>query len=195
MEPTTTQQSMIQKWRDLSHPLILLSHMIFKIVTVVFYILGGWFYLIIFLLCGVLAAVDFWIVKNISGRLLVRLLWWNETNPHTQKNEWRFEYDPDRSTIHKIEDQLFWNTMYVSCTIWIVLSFFNLIQFKMEWLLLTSFIMGLNLTNLVAYWQCYRSLTSEQGSVWTQWASKFMVTDMINKAQLFFASITTSQSG
>jgi hypothetical protein len=27
-----------------------------------------------------LAALDFWVVKNVSGRILVGLRWWNEIN-------------------------------------------------------------------------------------------------------------------
>jgi hypothetical protein len=44
----------------------------------------------IFIVCVLLLAFDFWTVKNVSGRLLVGLRWWNEILPDGS-NEWRYE--------------------------------------------------------------------------------------------------------
>ena len=35
-------------------------------------------------------ALDFWVVKNVSGRILVGLRWWNEVNDHGE-SIWRYE--------------------------------------------------------------------------------------------------------
>lgn len=58
-----------------------------------FYILSTLFFdsfVIIFVLTVILAALDFWVVKNISARILVGLRWWNEID---EKGEslWKFE--------------------------------------------------------------------------------------------------------
>lgn len=37
-----------------------------------------------------LAALDFWVVKNVSGRILVGLRWWNEIND-LGESVWKFE--------------------------------------------------------------------------------------------------------
>ena len=37
-----------------------------------------------------LAALDFWVVKNVSGRILVGLRWWNEIND-LGESIWKFE--------------------------------------------------------------------------------------------------------
>lgn len=37
-----------------------------------------------------LAALDFWVVKNVSGRILVGLRWWNEIDDNGE-SVWRFE--------------------------------------------------------------------------------------------------------
>ena len=37
-----------------------------------------------------LSALDFWVVKNISGRILVGLRWWNEIND-LGESVWKFE--------------------------------------------------------------------------------------------------------
>ena len=78
---TDIQPGIITAWRQFADPIVILSHVVVKIITIVFYILGNLLlfsptYLTLFLLCINLAAADFWIVKNISGRFLVRLRWW-----------------------------------------------------------------------------------------------------------------------
>ena len=46
-----------------------------------------------FILVTVLGAIDFWIIKNITGRLLVGLRWWSDFDDEG-KEIWRFEsYD------------------------------------------------------------------------------------------------------
>ncbi len=54
----------------------------------------GWLFTSNFILSFVviilLLAFDFWTVKNVSGRLLVGLRWWNEIK-EDGSNEWIFE--------------------------------------------------------------------------------------------------------
>jgi len=44
----------------------------------------------LFVIIVLLLAFDFWTVKNVSGRLLVGLRWWNETGPDGE-SVWVFE--------------------------------------------------------------------------------------------------------
>lgn len=58
-----------------------------------FYILSALFFnsfVIIFVVTVLLAALDFWVVKNVSGRILVGLRWWNEIND-LGESVWKFE--------------------------------------------------------------------------------------------------------
>ncbi|CAI5964159.1 unnamed protein product [Closterium sp. NIES-64] len=58
-----------------------------------FYLLGSWFtssFVIDFVVCVLLIALDFWVVKNVSGRILVGLRWWNETD-EAGETLWHFE--------------------------------------------------------------------------------------------------------
>ena len=41
-----------------------------------------------------LSAMDFWTVKNITGRILVNLRWWSEVDP-TGREKWVFESNLD----------------------------------------------------------------------------------------------------
>lgn len=57
------------------------------------YLLGSLFtdnFTLVFVITILLLAFDFWTVKNISGRLLVGLRWWNEIQPDGS-NKWVFE--------------------------------------------------------------------------------------------------------
>ena len=89
-----------------------------------------------------LVAGDFWNLKNISGRLLVGLRWWNETtliesengngngNASGQvgesakdfENVWVFETaDPNRY-INPIDSKVFWLLLYGQPVAWVVLG-------------------------------------------------------------------------
>jgi Eukaryotic protein of unknown function (DUF846) len=60
---------------------------------VAFYILSALFvnnFVIIFVVTVFLSALDFWVVKNVSGRILVGLRWWNEIND-LGESVWKFE--------------------------------------------------------------------------------------------------------
>lgn len=61
-----------------SHPGVALTHIIMKIAAVVAYIIFPMFSDTFFVkeIVVIIAAIDFWIVKNITGRLLVGLRWW-----------------------------------------------------------------------------------------------------------------------
>lgn len=66
---------------------------LWKAAGLAFYILSTLFvdsFVIIFVVTVILAALDFWVVKNISGRILVGLRWWNEINEQGE-SLWKFE--------------------------------------------------------------------------------------------------------
>ena len=59
-----------------AHCLVVFQHLLFKVLSVVLY-LFGWFltpsFVASFILIMLLLSADFWIVKNVSGRLLAGL--------------------------------------------------------------------------------------------------------------------------
>jgi hypothetical protein len=64
--------------------------------AIAFYILSSLlfnYFAIHFVITVLLEALDFWVVKNVSGRILVGLRWWNEV---TEQGEsiWRYESLP-----------------------------------------------------------------------------------------------------
>ncbi len=76
------------------HPLASFFHVLFKASAIVVYLLlssviSGHF-IELFLTIVLLLSVDFWVVKNISGRLLVGLRWWNKVE-EDGTSVWVFE--------------------------------------------------------------------------------------------------------
>jgi hypothetical protein len=69
-----------------AHPAVLLFHFGFRTAAILVYLFLGWFVVIrggggsifVYVVTTILLAVDFWQVKNVSGRLLVGLRWWQE---------------------------------------------------------------------------------------------------------------------
>lgn len=79
--------------RNCDHPQVAFFHLFFRTAAILTYVFCTWFsanFVRIFIVCVLLLAFDFWTVKNVSGRLLVGLRWWNEILPDGS-SEWRFE--------------------------------------------------------------------------------------------------------
>ena len=67
----------------ISHPVAVVFHLLFRTAAILFYLFSSWFslsFVFVFVMTVLLIAFDFWTVKNISGRLLVGLRWWNQVN-------------------------------------------------------------------------------------------------------------------
>lgn len=76
-----------------SHPYVTCFHLAFRGLALLTYILGGWFsssFITIFVFTILLLSADFWTVKNITGRLLVGLRWWNYIDDDGQSH-WVYE--------------------------------------------------------------------------------------------------------
>ncbi|SAM05112.1 hypothetical protein [Absidia glauca] len=76
-----------------SHPVAALFYILFRLGALLMYLLGSIFtdnFTLVFVVTILLLAFDFWTVKNVSGRLLVGLRWWNEIQ-EDGTNKWVFE--------------------------------------------------------------------------------------------------------
>ncbi|KAH0988861.1 hypothetical protein GBA52_000344 [Prunus armeniaca] len=123
-----------------------------------FYILSTLFFdnfVIIFVVTVLLAALDFWVVKNVSGRILVGLRWWNEIND-LGESVWKFECLDQESLarMNKKDSWLFWWTLYLTAVAWIVLGIFSLIKFQADYLLVVGVCLTLSIANIVGFTKC-----------------------------------------
>jgi hypothetical protein len=72
-----------------------------------------------------LMASDFWVVKNISGRKLLGLRYWVETD-FNGNDQWYFECKLDECEGNSYDEKFFWLTQILAFTLW---SFFAFISF------------------------------------------------------------------
>ena len=70
-----------------------------------------------------LLAADFYYLKNIAGRRLVGLRWWNEVNTASGDSHWVFESsDPNERQVNKTDSRFFWMALYVQPVCWVGLA-------------------------------------------------------------------------
>ena len=145
-----------------AHPVATFFHLLFKILAIALYLV---LYLIInnFVICFVFIvfclAFDFWTTKNVTGRLMVGLRWWNEVK-EDGKNIWRFESLPDKEKgrLDPVESMIFWGATILEPVIWIgclILAILSLPP-KIDWAILVIIAIVLSLVNLGGYVKCAR---------------------------------------
>jgi hypothetical protein len=96
-------------------------------------------FVLIFIVTILLLAIDFYYLKNIAGRRLVGLRWWNEVDSTTGDGRWVFESaDPESREQNATDKRFFWMALYVQPVLWVVLAVFALIGLKFIWLTLVG---------------------------------------------------------
>lgn len=152
-----------------AHPMACIFHVAFKFAAMFLYIFGGWFtgngsggtsgasFIMVAVFCILLLAADFWVVKNITGRLLVGLRWWNKVEGDDTR--WIFECAdtmPNGSTIqrNKFDSNVFWSVLYLTPLIWGSLLVIGLVRFEFGWLIIVFMALGLNCANVYGYYKC-----------------------------------------
>jgi len=119
------------------HPTALMFHVGFKAAALIVYLFGGLFsksFVVAFVMVVLLLAFDFWTVKNVSGRLLVGLRWWNEVR-EDGTNEWRFESREDTSRISDLDSRVFWMTLWIMPVLWGIFTVSTFFSFNYGWML------------------------------------------------------------
>ena len=114
----------------------------------------------------VLNAFDFWVVKNISGRFLVGLRWWNEVNEDGTE-EWIYESEHEIRESN-IDSKVFWGSLYIAPLFWLVFVFFNIISLEWIWALVCFVSMSLGASNMIGYFKC----SGEQKNKMTEFFSE-----------------------
>jgi hypothetical protein len=97
-------------------------------------------FVLIFIITILLLAMDFYYLKNIAGRRLVGLRWWNEVDANTGDGRWVFEsLDPETGReINATDKRFFWLALYAQPVLWVVLAIVALISLEFIWLTLVG---------------------------------------------------------
>jgi len=146
-------------WRLSSHPITLLTFLFFRTSSLLVYLLGLRLltsnFVLIFIITILLLAIDFYYLKNIAGRRLVGLRWWNETDSQTGDGRWVFESaDPETRDVNPTDKRFFWLALYAQPVLWIVLAVVALASMEPIWLTLVVIALVLTITNTLAFSRC-----------------------------------------
>jgi hypothetical protein len=150
--------------RHSSHKTTAAVHIAVKVAAIASYLLLGIFtssFVVQFVVTVTLLAVDFWTVKNVSGRLLVGLRWWNEVGDDGTTQTWRFESLADRSQLNEIDGRIFWWTMYANPLVWVLLGVVCLLKFNVSYLVIVAIALVLSAANLIGYYKCSKDATEQ----------------------------------
>ncbi|KAI9598341.1 hypothetical protein BDF19DRAFT_432192 [Syncephalis fuscata] len=147
--------------RQSSHPVALIFHVIFRIAALVMYLFSGIFtesFVFVFVVCVVLLSFDFWTVKNISGRLLVGLRWWNDVR-EDGSSTWAFESKEPTQGVNAIDSKY--------SVIWGFLIIIAAIRLHWGWMLVPIIAVMLSAANLIGYQRCEKDAQQR----WRSWAT------------------------
>ncbi|XP_061611398.1 Golgi apparatus membrane protein TVP23 homolog B isoform X2 [Phyllopteryx taeniolatus] len=174
----------LPKRTNMKHPVASFFHLFFRVCAILVYLLcerisngfiGGMVAIILLLSC------DFWTVKNITGRLMVALRWWNQVDEDGQSH-WVFESrkvtiviastpkgherSPAADDIFPFlqgmrkrqssdsESRIFWLGLIVCPLVWVLFAFSTLFQFNIKWLPVVLMGLVLQGANLYGYIRC-----------------------------------------
>jgi len=170
-----------------AHPIAAFFHFFFKVLAVVLYIILRVFasvpFTSLFIVVVTMIAFDFWTVKNVSGRLLVGLRWWNEIG-EDGKSVWVFESLEGQRAINSKDSFLFWVGLFSSPFAWMILLIFESF-FKIQYLLIIATAVVLNLANIIGYIKCAKNarerVQKATSQVLLQTAGNYLVSQAAQK--------------
>uniref|UniRef100_A0A3B4GR63 Golgi apparatus membrane protein TVP23 homolog n=1 Tax=Pundamilia nyererei TaxID=303518 RepID=A0A3B4GR63_9CICH len=146
------------KRSKMRHPLVSFFHLFFRTSAILVYlfcdILSGRF-VVCMVTIILLLSCDFWTVKNVSGRLLVGLRWWNQVDENG-KSHWVFESKKTHSknTKSSAESRVFWLGLLVCPIFWILFVLSTVFSFNIKWLVVVILGLVLQWANLYGYVRC-----------------------------------------
>ena len=118
----------------------------YNVASLLVYLLGLLFtsnFVLIFVITILLLAADFYYLKNIAGRRLVGLRWWNEVTAQTGDSHWVFESapqpnEPGGKIVNATDKRFFWLALYCQPALWVALAIVAVVRFEFIWLTLVG---------------------------------------------------------
>ncbi|XP_017572768.1 Golgi apparatus membrane protein TVP23 homolog A isoform X3 [Pygocentrus nattereri] len=179
------EEDRARRTRKIRHPLATFFHLFFRVSAIIAYLCCDWFsrsFVMCFLMVITLLSCDFWSVKNVTGRLLVGLRWWNQID-EDGRSHWMFEAKKGRNCSGtEAEAQIFWLGLIVCPLVWTTFFFTTLFSFKMKWLALVVAGFSLQAANLYGYLRCK---AGEQETL-PKSASQYLGQQFIQKPDIIF---------
>merc|ERR1719253_243653 len=176
-EPSSRLPSYLQ-FRASDHPTACLFHLLFKGLALLLYGLGSKMMqdILVNVLLIILLAADFWVVKNVTGRLLVGLRWWNRVDPVSGQTSWIFESaaptapDAPAPKANAFDARLFWGILYAAPVLWAFHLAAALLFLRFNSLVALACALVLSASNVYGYYRC----SADQREKWRAWMDRGM---------------------
>ncbi|CAL8302853.1 unnamed protein product [Lota lota] len=175
------------KKSNLRHPVASFFHIFFRVTAIFAYLLceiwsssfiGCMVTIILLLSC------DFWTVKNITGRLMVGLRWWNQVDDNGESH-WVFESrkGTGKQQTGNSESRIFWLGLVVCPVLWVVFFFSTLFSFKIKWLAVVIMGVVLQGANLYGYVRCKVGGKTSLKSMATNYLGRQFLKQAVSKTE------------
>jgi hypothetical protein len=152
-DPSDAESGIAGIFRQSAHPLVLFCLFLFRVSAILLYILSGFFisnYVVSTVAVVVLLAMDFWNCRNVAGRTLVGLRFWNQVDEDGE-SYWVFESrDPSRPA-NPIDSKMFWIALYTFPLLWLVLLIVSFLKFNLSFIPIVILALIFNITNVVGF--------------------------------------------
>ncbi|KAK7031338.1 Golgi apparatus membrane protein TVP23 [Favolaschia claudopus] len=151
--PSDAEAGIAGIFRQSAHPLALFALFFFRIAAITVYLLSGWVtdnFVLTTVAVVVLLSMDFWNCRNVAGRTLVGLRFWNQVDEDGE-SYWVFESrDPSRPA-NAIDSRMFWIAIYVFPLLWVALFIVSLLRFNLRFIPIVILALVFNVTNAVGF--------------------------------------------
>lgn len=168
-----------------SHPTACFFHILFKALAVTLYMLGSRMMedIMVTVLCILLLAADFWVVKNITGRLLVGLRWWNKVDPESGATSWIYESANERKA-NAFDSKFFWSILYLTPLIWVFFFLSAILWLKFQCFVTLSCALVLSASNVYGYYKCSAD-QREKVNEWMNTGAQYGMSAMLRSPNVF----------
>ncbi|KAF7309602.1 Golgi apparatus membrane protein TVP23 [Mycena indigotica] len=151
--PSNAESGIAGIFKASSHPLALFALFIFRIGAIAVYLLSGFVtdnYVLAVVVVVVLLSMDFWNCRNVAGRTLVGLRFWNQVDDDGE-SYWVFESRDPSHPVNAIDSRMFWIAIYVFPVLWIALFIVSLLRLKLEFVPIVLLALVFNVTNAIGF--------------------------------------------
>ncbi|XP_020658674.1 Golgi apparatus membrane protein TVP23 homolog C isoform X1 [Pogona vitticeps] len=174
------------KKSKIKHPIASFFHLFFRVSAIIVYLLSELFnsYIACMVTVILLLSCDFWAVKNVTGRLMVGLRWWNQVDDDG-KSHWVFEARKasaqGKKATSEAESMIFWLGLITCPLLWVIFAFSALFSFRVKWLAVVIMGMALQGANLYGYIRCKVGSRKNLTSVATSYLGRQLLRQTVSK--------------
>jgi len=98
----------------------------------------------------VLLAMDFWNTRNVAGRTLVGLRYWNQVDEDGE-SYWVFESRDPSHPANPVDSRMFWIALYSFPFLWLALLIVSILKLSASFIPIVALALVFNITNAIGF--------------------------------------------